>query len=181
MKNQTKTQTQTKTLVLMRHGEAENANNDYQRNLTWKGEEQAYYMAEQYQQQNLHFDLIIASSAYRTTQTAVIVQEYYDPKPQLLLSPHLYNFQFGNLQDVLQLIHPKFNSILVVGHNPGISQVASHLSNQKTYFSTAQCSILQSSQPISDPTTVSKYSFAELITSDSWNCVTTITPKNQSI
>jgi phosphohistidine phosphatase len=172
--------TQSKTLVLMRHGEAENANNDYQRNLTWKGEEQTFYMAEQYQQKKLEFDLIIASAAHRTTQTAIIVQEYYDKKPQVLLSPLLYNFQFNNLQEVFSLIHPDITSLLVVGHNPGISQVANHLSNQKVYFSTAQCAILQMTRQETD-TSSSKFSFAELITNSTWNCVATIAPKKQSI
>ena len=63
----------TKTLALMRHGEAEEASPDYTRKLTWKGEEQVYSVAEQLQQKHLTFDLILASAASRTTQTASII------------------------------------------------------------------------------------------------------------
>jgi phosphohistidine phosphatase len=162
-------------LVLMRHGEAEDGNQDYIRKLTWKGEEQAYYMAEQYKQRNLHFDLILASGAYRTTQTATIIREYFDNVPQLLLSPHLYNFNWKTLQDVLALIHPNIQSILVVGHNPGISKVSNQLSNVQLYFSTAQCVVLDINNKTTD------LSFSQLLCSENWNFLYTITPEINSI
>ena len=115
----------------MRHGEAEDASPDYTRKLTWKGEEQVYSVAEQLQQKRLRFDIILASGASRTTQTATIIHEYFEQGPQLLISPQLYNFSFGACQEVLALLRPDIQSILIVGHNPGISRVSNQISQQK--------------------------------------------------
>ena len=169
----------TKTLVLMRHGEAEDGNQDHSRNLTWKGEEQVHDIASQLEQRSLVFDLIIASDARRTTQTAEIMRHHFDNKPQLFLSPHLYHFQLGHLQDVLQLLSPSLSTILVVGHNPGISQTSNTLSQTSLYFSTAQCTILE--HPCFDNESQTDLSFETLLTKNTWNLVELYTPNIRSI
>ena len=160
----------------MRHGEAEDDIQDYQRKLTWKGEEQVYYVAEQLKQQSASFDLILASGAHRTTQTATIIHEYFDKIPQLFISPHLYHFNFLRVQEVLQFIHHRVNSLLLVGHNPGISQFVNRLSNSNIYFSTAQCVSLEIN--IENKTDTS---YPMLIDQNTWEIVNNITPEIKSI
>ena len=164
----------TKTLALMRHGEAEDASPDYTRKLTWKGEEQVYSVAEQLQQKRLQFDVILASGASRTTQTATIIHEYFEQDPQLLISPHLYNFSFGTCQEVLTLLHPDIQSILIVGHNPGISGVSNQISQQEMYFSTAHCTVMQIDTDLSTGLSTS-------IIQENWKFLYSIAPQNNSI
>ena len=164
----------TKTLALMRHGEAEDASPDYTRKLTWKGEEQVYSVAEQLQQKRLRFDIILASGASRTTQTATIIHEYFEQEPQLLISPHLYNFSLGACQDVLEFLRTDIQSILIVGHNPGISKVSNQISRQKMYFSTAHCTVMQIE-------TVPSTGFSESIIQENWKFLHSIAPQNNSI
>ena len=164
----------TKTLALMRHGEAEDSSPDYTRKLTWKGEEQVYSVAEQLQQKHLNFDIILASGASRTTQTATIIREYFKQEPQLLISPHLYNFSFGTCQVVLELLRRDIQSILIVGHNPGISRVSNQISQEKMYFSTANCTVMQINTSPSN-------SFAQAIVQNGWNFLYSIAPQNNSI
>lgn len=164
----------TKTFSLMRHGEAEDASPDYTRKLTWKGEEQVFSVAEQLQQNHITFDIILASSAARTTHTATIIHEYFEQAPQLLISPHLYNFSFVTCQEVLELLHPDIRSILVVGHNPGISRVSNQLSQDQMYFSTAHCTVMQIDQ-------LPQTSFSQMLVQDDWKFLHSIAPKNNSI
>ena len=167
-------ETITRTLALMRHGEAEEASPDYSRKLTWKGEEQVYSVAEQLQQKHLTFDLILASAASRTMQTASIIHEYFEHAPQLLVSPHLYNFSFGTCQEVLALLRTDIQSILIVGHNPGISRVSNQISQEKLYFSTAHCTVMQIDTSPSNP-------LSQAILQDGWTFLHSIAPKNNSI
>ena len=68
----------TYTLILLRHGESTgNANGLYQGQadfpLSEKGQEQARLLAEYWRNQQVHFDLAIASPLLRASQTAEIV------------------------------------------------------------------------------------------------------------
>ena len=166
-----------KTLALMRHGEAEEGLQDDLRNLTWKGQEQVHDIAEKFEQHGLTFDIIIASSAQRTTETAKIIQQHFDNKPHLLLSPHLYKFQLSHLQDVVRFLSPNISTMLIVGHNPGISKTSNTLSQTSLYFSTAQCTILE--HRISE--TDQDVSFSTLLTRNTWDLLASYIPDIKSI
>jgi phosphohistidine phosphatase len=108
-------------LILWRHAEAEDTEPDLTRNLTDKGRSQAHSMA-----QWLHGFLppqvrILCSPANRTRQTADALGLPYDIRPEI--AP-------GASADALLKATgwPRGDGVvLLVGHNPAISELASRL------------------------------------------------------
>jgi phosphohistidine phosphatase len=125
-------------IILMRHAQAafEDANGvsipDHARPLTWAGEQQCVAQRQRLLAMDLCPDLIVHSSSRRTTQTA----EQVAPSPQIprLAEAKLYNGQ----QDVgadgywrlairhYQTAQPQ-QGMMLIGHNPSISVLASKL------------------------------------------------------
>jgi phosphohistidine phosphatase len=66
-------------------------------------------------------DLLIASAAARTLQTAQLLHDEVFAATPLLTEPALYLATAEVLLDYLRGLDGAFTSVLVVGHNPGIS------------------------------------------------------------
>ena len=67
-----------KTLVLLRHAETENAysgQKDFDRELTNTGISDAIYKGKIFKDKNIVVDLILSSSANRTSKTAELIAE----------------------------------------------------------------------------------------------------------
>ncbi len=114
-----------KNLLLMRHAKsswkfAELA--DHDRPLSKRGKRDAPRMGEFLREQGLIPDLIISSTAKRARKTAQAVAEQMESGVALQLVRELY---FGTAQSWLQLLQscdPSVESVLLVGHNPGMEQ-----------------------------------------------------------
>lgn len=111
-------------LLLWRHAEAHEASlgqNDLQRHLTSRGEEQAQRLArwlQRHQPENLH---ILVSPALRCQQTAAALELPFDTEPGI--AP---NAQALDLLTVLQK-QSKHAAILLVGHQPSLGRLAARL------------------------------------------------------
>jgi phosphohistidine phosphatase len=70
-------------------------------------------------------DLIIASSARRAAQTAeILAHELALPPRSVRYEEPLY---LGGVQEILKLVRtigPRVSHLMIIGHNPGISEVA---------------------------------------------------------
>ena len=76
---------------------------------------------------------ILASSARRTEQTARILLEHLQlPREALQLLDSLYNADAATLRAALQSGAAEGSPVLVVAHNPGISELARVLSEDRT-------------------------------------------------
>ncbi|MDB5918374.1 MAG: phosphohistidine phosphatase [Massilia sp.] len=108
-------------LILWRHAEAEEGEPDLQRCLTPKGQKQARRMAEWLGTQLPEGCRIFVSPALRTIQTADAIGRKYKIAPQLAPGA-------GPL-DILRTVNwpNSKETVLVVGHQPTIGQVASLL------------------------------------------------------
>ena len=70
-------------------------------------------------------DLILASSAARTVRTAEIFAEILKyPQEDIITDLHLYHAGGRELLMELQNMAPGFKNILLIGHNPAISELA---------------------------------------------------------
>ena len=111
-------------LILWRHAEAfdlEEGQSDLERRLTPRGEKHAERMAKWLDQQLPEGTRILCSPAVRTEQTAQALKRKY--KVRDALAPG------ATVQDVLEACGwPQArNPVLVVGHQPSLGAVVSHL------------------------------------------------------
>jgi phosphohistidine phosphatase len=117
-----------KRLTLMRHGDAQWKDPevvDFARPLNRRGTAEAEAMARRLAELTLIPDLLIASPARRTQQTAEIVAR------ELALGPrniqHEEALYLAAARDILKLVQdmgPRVPHLMVIGHNPGISELA---------------------------------------------------------
>lgn len=120
-----------KRLTLIRHANADWKNPnvpDFDRPLNKGGLSEAEAIGKQLLEQELVPDLLLASSARRTQQTAEIIARQLDlTQRRVKAQESLY---LATIDDILALVRdtgPKVQHLAIVGHNPGISEVAKYL------------------------------------------------------
>lgn len=121
-----------KVLFLLRHGEAEpgfGQLGDYERSLTDKGKKQLNRLANELFNQGVELDQMVSSSAKRTLETAKIFSSILACKKSDAL-PELYEADPKKIIEVINQTAADIHSLLLVGHNPGISAVATFLSGE---------------------------------------------------
>jgi phosphohistidine phosphatase len=115
-----------KTLVVIRHAKTEQQQNDQQdfdRNLTDRGKNDALMMGNRLRAMGLRPDLILASPANRTLQTSRIIAGAigYD-ESAIATSGQLYQSSSQVIEHVLTGLPDEVNTCFLIAHNPGISQ-----------------------------------------------------------
>jgi phosphohistidine phosphatase len=119
-------------LFLLRHGLAVEPgtagySKDADRPLTPKGRRKLRRAAQTMKALGLSFDLILSSPYLRARQTAAILAKALDAKERLELSGALAP---GNAtREIIECLHrlPVPDNVLLVGHEPGLSQLISLL------------------------------------------------------
>jgi phosphohistidine phosphatase len=118
-----------KHLILLRHGEAGFSDSvDFQRQLTPRGKENLKRLGENLPDHLLKVDFLYCSSATRTRETAEIIKKYI----QVGEEEYIREIYDGNLETLLNLLEntPKeVEYCMIIGHNPTISVLASHLTH----------------------------------------------------
>lgn len=133
-------------LTLVRHGHAEpDANDgDFARKLDARGRSEAALCAEHLRALHYRPSLILASPAQRTTSTAEALQVGLSlNKGSLRLEPRLYLADQRTLRTIVAETDSDVHHLLIVGHNPGLSDFAAELSDARAHaFATgAFCSL----------------------------------------
>jgi len=119
-------------LILMRHGKAErHAQNggDFERALADSGRADAAVMARVLVAAGVAPDLLLVSSARRTRETAERIASNF-PAARV---EHLRDLYHAEPEDVVQVIEAYAESaatVMVVGHNPGLHELALRLALQ---------------------------------------------------
>lgn len=127
-----------KTLILVRHSKPENRHgllNDFDRALTNEGKSDTIRMAETLQKSGIIPEFILTSSAARAYQTALIFREVF--KIDLKSFQATRNLYYGTAKQLLDQIYgmpAKISSLLIVSHNPGISELSRALSDGRSLF-----------------------------------------------
>jgi phosphohistidine phosphatase len=125
-----------KTLILIRHGEAEYScqNSDFDRELSSNGKTQIVKAADILVSLNIRPQIIIASPASRTEETTIILCN----KLSFNLKDVEYesNFYYKGYDAYIDKIigtNDSVDSLLIVGHNPAISELASSFSRSSIF------------------------------------------------
>jgi phosphohistidine phosphatase len=116
-----------KRLLLLRHANAEPASagtEDIDRHLSRRGRGEALDAADRIARADLRCDALLVSPAVRTRETATIVAAELDLSLQLTIEPDLYPGDPATLLRPLARCPAEFATVMIVGHNPGISELA---------------------------------------------------------
>jgi phosphohistidine phosphatase len=121
-----------KTLTLIRHAKSswkDRKLGDRDRPLNKRGESDAPEMGKRILAAGIRPSLIISSPAVRALATARIVAvEIGYPLEFLQREDGLYLASLDKLVDVIAAQDPGFNHLMLVGHNPGLTDLANYLS-----------------------------------------------------
>lgn len=115
-------------LVLLRHAEAERkADSDLLRALTGKGREEATHVGKLLASGGILPDRVLTSPATRALETARLAASAWgEPAPEVV--ERIYDASLKDLSAVLAR-QEGAQRILIVGHNPGLSDLATWLAS----------------------------------------------------
>jgi phosphohistidine phosphatase len=120
-----------KTLTLVRHAKSswqDGALSDRERPLNERGERDAPLMGQRLVSAGIRPSLMISSPAVRAWTTAkILAQEIGYPIEFLQRENDLYLASLDDLLGVLVAQDAEFNNLLLVGHNPGLTEFANYL------------------------------------------------------
>jgi phosphohistidine phosphatase len=119
-----------KKLSILRHAKAdrpENYANDFDRKLTSRGHKDAALMADIVTQLEPPVDWIVSSPAQRAKETTEHLVRKTDLSESVFWEPNVYEAHAATLLKILADVPPERNHALLVGHNPGLSDLVSAL------------------------------------------------------
>ncbi len=120
-------------LLLLRHAKAvaelDGAGGDHDRDLSERGCRDALALGERMRRLALRPGLALVSSALRTRRTWELLAPFEAPAPALEILGGLYLADAATLLGALHEIPDGIVTALLVGHNPGLHELALHLGN----------------------------------------------------
>lgn len=135
-----------KTLLLLRHGKSSWKQPDlpdHERPLTHRGELAAKRMGQLLRKLELIPDSILTSDAIRACETATRVATEASYAGELKVCADLYHADSQQLAEVVAGIPDQIGRVLVVGHNPGLSDWLTQLTGDHDDFPTAALACIE--------------------------------------
>lgn len=120
-----------KTLTLLRHAKSgwdAPAARDFDRPLNARGRKAARAMGREMRRLGLGFDLVLASPAARVTETLTELAQGYGAAVDTRFDETIYLAPVDTLLTLVRAVDDGEARLLLVGHNPGMEQLALSLS-----------------------------------------------------
>jgi len=119
-------------LLLLRHAKAipYAGRDDFQRPLTERGRADAALVGAVIARRTPPPELVIHSGAARTRETANIVLSKLPPGIEISVEPEIYEATRPALLRLVQELPDDSSTVLIVGHNPGIADIARFFSGR---------------------------------------------------
>ncbi len=131
------------TLYIMRHGKAENTAPDINRHLSRKGQEKVKSVARLLSDNNIKINQAIYSPAARAKETALLMcQGLNITDKNQFEDARIYNASVSELQSVLSEINKQLESVLLVGHNPGLADLVLNLCEEAISLSAGDIAVV---------------------------------------
>jgi phosphohistidine phosphatase len=113
-------------LHLLRHAKSSWAENieDRERKLNGRGRDEAELVGDTLPGAIGPLDLVLCSTARRTHETAALTLGGFDPAPRIVFEEELYLAGAAALLNRLSRLDEAAGSVLVIGHNPGLHELA---------------------------------------------------------
>jgi phosphohistidine phosphatase len=136
----------TKNIFLCRHAHtpaAQPGQPDFDRELSVTGIQEARQAGNFIKSQNLLIDLFFSSAAVRAQQTARQIAEVIQfDEDKLKSSQELYYPKPATLLQTLTTLPETVQTIILVSHNPAVSDLVSKFAGSKVYVPTAGCNLI---------------------------------------
>jgi phosphohistidine phosphatase len=120
----------TKKLILLRHAKSgwdDPVARDFDRPLNRRGEKAAQLMGRWMKNEALDFDHVIASPAVRVIETLDCLAAGYGQRIEAKWERRVYLASSATLMDVLRELGNDTQTVLMVGHNPGMEDLVLEL------------------------------------------------------
>ncbi len=118
-------------LILMRHAKSdwpENLRRDFDRPLAARGEKDAPRMGKWLQKHGLVPELVVCSPAQRARATAeLLAGKLHIRRKRIIFDDRIYEAGLRQLLDVVATHAEGCDTLLLVGHNPGLEELLAHL------------------------------------------------------
>ena len=135
-----------KTLIMIRHANSSWTNpleSDFDRPLNERGKKEAPEIGEKLKSLNIIPDLIIASNAKRTRQTAKkIAKEVGYDIDNIKWEEKLYHCNSSVFEEIISGIGDKVKTLFIVAHNPGITEFVNQLSPEFSTPNMPTCGVV---------------------------------------
>ncbi|MBV9373873.1 MAG: histidine phosphatase family protein [Alphaproteobacteria bacterium] len=121
-----------KMLHLLRHAKSSRTEDidDHERPLSRRGRAAARRVGEHLPAKLGAVDLVLCSSARRTRETLDLVIGGFSPRPRIMIEEQLYLASAESLIKRLRRLAARDTSILLIGHNPGLHELAMALADK---------------------------------------------------
>lgn len=127
----------TRYLYLLRHAKSSWDNlsiEDWARPLNDRGHRDAPLMAQRLSRQTVLPDLIVSSPAVRAFTTALEMSRALKyPEEDILIRRSIYEASVATLLGVVRKTDDKVTCLMLVGHNPGFTDLVNTLSDRELY------------------------------------------------
>lgn len=134
-----------KTLFILRHAKSswDDANlADFDRPLNERGLENAPLAGEMIRKNKFRIDFIISSPAKRAEQTAVLVREAAQIEAEIRFDERVYEASPHRLLQIISELNDKIESVMLVGHNPGLEGLLKMLTGEIESLPTAALAVV---------------------------------------
>lgn len=122
-----------KRLYLLRHAKSDWDDatlSDFDRPLNARGRRTAPFMGELMAGRELRPAAIVSSPAKRAAETALLVKESGDFDAALEFDERIYEASLSTLLQVIAGLPARADTVLLVGHNPGMEALVRHLTGE---------------------------------------------------
>lgn len=135
-----------KELIFVRHAKSDWGTEflrDVDRPLNERGYRDAYSLSEWFLKNKKKPGLILASTATRALSTALIFARALNhPQEHFRLEAQIYEATVDKLLSVIKKQDDSYSSIMLFGHNPGITNTCNHLSDDLFFDDIPTCGIV---------------------------------------
>lgn len=133
------------TLILLRHAKSDWSGHegDHDRPLAKRGRRQAPEAGRWLAANVDSIDLAIVSTANRARSTWDLASGELDQPPTTRLDDDAYAASAGDLLDVVRSLDEALTTVVLVGHNPGIEELAETLTARRVPMPTSALAIIE--------------------------------------
>lgn len=131
-------------LIIVRHASASwdpIYKNDFDRPLKKVGISETSLISEYLSRKNFLPDHIISSTAVRTTETAEQIIKNINYKNKFETIDEIYNSTYQNLIKCISKVNNKYKNLMLVGHNPSVTEVINYFCNNAKIDNVPTCGV----------------------------------------
>lgn len=134
-----------KTLYVLRHAKSSWDNSDladFDRPLNGRGKSAAPFMGQVMKSNDFKPGIIVSSPAVRARETARLVKESAGFEAEIKYDERIYEASPQTLTSVAASIDDRFDSAMIVGHNPGMEGFVRLLTGNSETMPTASLAVI---------------------------------------